>query len=301
MPDAFDSTERFFYWATYKAEGPFNIIELAGLLKCATIDGDTAIRREGAEEWGAFRDLPEFAGAQEISIEAIARHLEEKTRRELASCLPRKTASFPWTPAAIALFLLSVTGLALIFSHVEDAGPMPGAAQATVPAAATFAFPQEYHVEMIFTAKNGFSVTNEVFVDNGKTRTDINLQSAYMIAIARPDQGKSYTLNVDTKTGTQRPFDASKAQMGVTGSNAKFEPIGFEVIRGISCTKYKVTNNGKAWFLWVDTARQAPVQLVPENGENGVITITYKNYQVGPQDPALFELPAGYHLTLLKS
>jgi hypothetical protein len=69
---------------------------------------------------------------------------------------------------------------------------------------------------------------------------------------------------------------------------------------GAACMKYKVTSNAsnKVSFMWVDAATKAPVKMVAEDGS---FTMLWKNYKAGPQDPALFEVPAGYKVMSMQS
>jgi hypothetical protein len=114
-----------------KVEGPFDLIELAAQFRYATIDAATPVTLEGAEEWLAFRERPEFAAAQAISIEAIAAHLERRVRPEVS---PKTFGNIGfWTP--LALGLACVVGLVALLTP----GPVPS--PATVPVVSSPAGP----------------------------------------------------------------------------------------------------------------------------------------------------------------
>jgi hypothetical protein len=108
------SHRRFFCWLKDQTEGPFDLVELAGLFKQLNIGPDTLICREGEDLWKEFRGLPEFASAQEMSIETIARHLEERAR---AGRSPKATTfSFPWAIATSVICALVVAGFAILLT-----------------------------------------------------------------------------------------------------------------------------------------------------------------------------------------
>jgi hypothetical protein len=121
--------QRFFCSVQDKAEGPFDLIELAAELKYAHINADTPICREGKEDWVAFRDLPEFVSAQEMSIETIARHLVEKARIQRSSRSPRKIPPLFWI-LAVATYFSGVVVLVVITTPVP---PAPKTSKPQIP------------------------------------------------------------------------------------------------------------------------------------------------------------------------
>lgn len=86
---------RFFIFpATNEVEGPFELLELAGLLKDGLITGETQTLVEGEEQWLPFQERTEFNLAREISHEAIALHAKEKAEAKVSSFSPRKLLIF---------------------------------------------------------------------------------------------------------------------------------------------------------------------------------------------------------------
>ena len=63
-------------------------------------------------------------------------------------------------------------------------------------------------------------------------------------------------------------------------------------------TKYKVTSDKtkQVFFFWLDVARKIPVQMAAADGS---LVVKWKNFVAGPQDPSLFEVPAGYQVTAM--
>jgi len=157
-----------------------------------------------------------------------------------------------------------------------------------------FAFAKQYSADMVITSSDGNVLTNKIYMDDGKVRTDMSMHGMAMVLIARPDQQKVYRILVDQKMVMETPYDAAKYKklMGPAGPDARFELIGPDTLQGVACTKYKVTSgDGKVSNLWVDASTKAPVMMMAEDNS---VTIQWKNYKTGPQDASLFEPPADY-------
>jgi hypothetical protein len=192
--------------------------------------------------------------------------------------------------AAVKLSLVAGFLLAGCLLH-----PEPLAAQAAPAALPPFAFARQYSAVMVITVRDGNVITNKVYMDGGKVRSELAMQDNSMAMIVRPDQQKVYRVIVDQKLVMEMPLDPAHYDklMGPAGPNAKIEAVGPETVNGIACMKYKVTTpDGKICDLWVDAAKKAPVKLVEQDG---TYSAEWKNYQTGPQPAALFDPPADYH------
>jgi hypothetical protein len=99
-----------------RIQGPFDLIELAGQLRFAAIDGETLVARKGEEDWLVFRDRAEF-----VAVQGIAAPLEEKTR------VGRPTKLFagigPWTVGTIGL--ACAAGILALLSPAPAPAPAP--------------------------------------------------------------------------------------------------------------------------------------------------------------------------------
>jgi hypothetical protein len=129
----------------------------------------------------------------------------------------------------------------------------------------------------------------------------MTMQGMNIVAIVLPDQQKVYSIMEAQKMVMVMPYDPAKYKkylIGTPGFDGKFEAAGSETVDGIACDKYKVTTDNKVYDLWIDSAKKQPVKLA---AEDGAFTATWKNYQAGPQDPALFQVPAGYQMINLPS
>jgi outer membrane lipoprotein-sorting protein len=71
---------------------------------------------------------------------------------------------------------------------------------------------------------------------------------------------------------------------------ATCKKLGTETVNGRSCDKWEITDkSGKKETLWIDQKLHFPIK-----SSDGQITTEFTNIKEGPQDPALFKVPAGY-------
>ena len=140
-------------------------------------------------------------------------------------------------------------------------------------------------------------LTVKIYMDNGKLRNEVTANGMQMVSIVRPDQQKMYSVMTAQKMVMVMPLDPEKIKRVMplgSGGDGKIETVGPDTVDGVAATKYKMTTGeGKVNFLWVDAARRFPVKIASEDGS---FTILWKNFQVGPQDAALFEPPSGYQV-----
>lgn len=98
---------RFYcYPASNEVEGPFELVELAGLLHQKHISGETPTLLEGEETWIPFQERPEFHFATEMPREAVQLHVQEQASAQESSFSPRKLLTFAWVMAPLFLYLL---------------------------------------------------------------------------------------------------------------------------------------------------------------------------------------------------
>jgi len=81
-PQAPRKSARWFYrTASGQAQGPFDFVELAALLRCGDITGATLTRSDGdkGDAWMPFHKRHQFGWARDMPPEVIYRNLEAKT------------------------------------------------------------------------------------------------------------------------------------------------------------------------------------------------------------------------------
>lgn len=186
------------------------------------------------------------------------------------------------------LFLVVVAGCCLL---------RPESLFAQTPdAVSPFGPTKQFSADMVITTDKGQNITQKIYNDSGKVRTEMSMQGMQMVSIVRPDQQKVYSVMVAQKMVMVMPYDPEKYKkmmVASSGPQGKFELVGPDTVEGVVCTKYKVTSDkdNKVFFMWVDAATKVPVKMMAEDNS---VTILWKNYKTGPQDPALFEPPADY-------
>ena len=120
----FTSTSpRFFCMVRNKEAGPFDLVELAAEIKYGHIDASTPVRRDGSEDWLVFRDLPEYAAAQAVPIEEIARHLQEKEQGGSSSPSSDEPRPFPWIIPIGALVISGLLLTAIVLYLEQEPAP----------------------------------------------------------------------------------------------------------------------------------------------------------------------------------
>jgi hypothetical protein len=68
--------------STSKIEGPFDIVELAGLLRSGGITGETLTQAEGDQVWVAFQNRREFDSARNMPADVIYQHLKDEDEEQ---------------------------------------------------------------------------------------------------------------------------------------------------------------------------------------------------------------------------
>ena len=106
MPTNLKPARKFYCYPSEQVEGPFQLVELAGLLRAGHITGETLTLLEGEEQWLPFQDRQEFHFDKEIPQDAIDRHLKESHAEQESSFTPRKLLSFAWVMAIPLLIIL---------------------------------------------------------------------------------------------------------------------------------------------------------------------------------------------------
>jgi hypothetical protein len=187
----------------------------------------------------------------------------------------------------LRLLLLFVAGCCLLL-------PKTASAQSAPPG---YTFPKQFSAEQVVTIKGGQTMTSKIYSDNGKVRNEISMNGMQNVSIIRPDQQKMYSIMVAQKMIMVMPLDPEKIKKMMppgSGGDEKVETVGPDTVDSVAATKYKITgNDGKVFFFWVDAAKQLPIKMASDDGS---FTIAWKNFQSGPQDPALFEPPSDYQV-----
>jgi hypothetical protein len=127
----------------------------------------------------------------------------------------------------------------------------------------------------------------------GMRRMDLTADGEKVAVIFRPDRKQMFIVMDAQKVAMVMPIDPGKQPVmdPSTDPSATWTKSGSESIAGVECTRYdwgNATNKGQAW---VENKRSVLVRVT--NAEDGS-RIDFTDYQLGPQRPTLFEIPAGY-------
>jgi len=124
-----------------------------------------------------------------------------------------------------------------------------------------------------------------------------------MIMIMRLDKKMSWTLMPSEKKYIEMSLDQASSQAKDDTSKYKIEQtvIGPEMLNGVNTTKSKIIMTGPkgekmGGFMWTTkdniVVKMDAIAIDKKNKMRFKIELT--NLKIGKQDPALFEIPAGY-------
>jgi hypothetical protein len=168
-----------------------------------------------------------------------------------------------------------------------------------------------YSADVIFFAK-GKQTSGHINVDGPKERRQAkNAAGIDKTLIIRRDQGKAgvvFDLKPNRKLAVEMRMAAAEAA-GETGApgididafyGAEATPEGSEIIDGLQTTKYNIKIDGGPDLVvnatvWA-TDDGIIVKMIGKtsiDADNAPSRFELKNVQRGPQDPTLFEIPAG--------
>jgi hypothetical protein len=150
---------------------------------------------------------------------------------------------------------------------------------------------QEFSADMI--SRVGKEIVNaRIYVAQGKIR----MEMPESIMIIRMDKNISWMVMPSEKMYMEHPINLSSAPKVSKNFDGEIErvPMGTEPVDGKPAEKFQVTytENGKksSVYQWL-RGSEIPVKVEAVDGSWGM---EYKNLEVGPQSPDLFEPPEEY-------
>jgi hypothetical protein len=153
--------------------------------------------------------------------------------------------------------------------------------------------------------KRGTTTTSKVYATSTATRTDGEQRGKKFIAITRWDRKVLWSIMPDQKMYVEMQIPVGSESAGAMNELAKGmmkdaqvkrESLGTEQVEGFQCDKTRMT---VTWQGITGTTTEWAAKelggfvLKKQDDTTGELT-EYENIQLGPQDPSLFELPAGY-------
>lgn len=150
------------------------------------------------------------------------------------------------------------------------------------------------------------AVEGPVYFSQGKERREMLIQGMRQIMIFRHDKKLMWTLMPEQRMYVEMKLGGNEAGSGADrGDLADYEfeqtTVGEEEVNGVMTTKSKIIMTGKKgekmgglWWLSKDGIIVKMDVIAMDKGSKGRIKQELKNIKIGRQDPALFEVPAGY-------
>jgi hypothetical protein len=153
----------------------------------------------------------------------------------------------------------------------------------------------DYSAERIIASAQG-EIRQRVYASAGKERMETTMGGNAMVNILRRDRQLMWMLMPAQRMYMEIDASAAQAQQPVGPEpGVELTELGSERLDGTATTKYRmVSGDGSVnGFVWL-TADNIPLktEMQGEGGER--IVVRLEKLRLERQDPALFELPAGY-------
>jgi outer membrane lipoprotein-sorting protein len=159
----------------------------------------------------------------------------------------------------------------------------------------------EYAADSSMETAQG-AMKGRVYAAPGKERREMNQGGQKMITIMRQDKKVTWMLMPEQKMYMEMAMD-NKSHRSESISDYKIEQtvVGKETVNGVSATKSKVVMTDSkgakmGGFMW-STPDKIAVKtdvIAMDKSSKMRMKMDLTNLKVGKQDPALFEIPAGY-------
>jgi hypothetical protein len=155
---------------------------------------------------------------------------------------------------------------------------------------------------MVITYPPAKSLTIRIDYTAQRIRREMSAFGTRFVFIVDRTRDKTFVLFPDLKRYAVRPLRPGEHDtVKQLARNAKLEKVGPDTIDGVACVKYRLegrslrgrTFNG---FLWL-TAQNIMIRMEGQTTAKGKmrqIKIEMRDLRIGPVDPAVFAIPAGY-------
>lgn len=146
------------------------------------------------------------------------------------------------------------------------------------------------------SAQGNFSA--KVYQAGNKERTEMSMGGMQTVTIMRRDRNVMWTLMPAQRMYREASLKSLPAE-GTVPEDVEISAVGEERVEGVNATKYKMLLKDRSGggFVWL-TPDNIPVKMDMltrgRDGSKNRMTMVLKNIRTGRQDPALFEVPAGY-------
>jgi len=162
--------------------------------------------------------------------------------------------------------------------------------------------------EMVMTMTSNNQITTSVgkmYISDAKMRMETEMNGMKSITISKsPDEVYIYNPAAKTAmkmTGSEEIAEAPNEWAQKSSDTTRYKIIGEEKKDGFDCLIVQYTDPTNPTFSsksWVRKDNGLPVRVEAQSSEETFVN-EYKNYNLGPQDPGLFELPAGTQIVTM--
>lgn len=150
---------------------------------------------------------------------------------------------------------------------------------------------------------SGTTMSGKTYVKGTKMRQEITFSGTKMVTLMDTATKVAYSVMPDQKVAMK--VDFSKLQGGnssptdqVTGMPADTKVAGTDTVDGKSATIYQYMKDGTTAKLWIWTEKSVPLKA-DVTGSGVQAHMEFSNYEFGPLDAGLFEVPKDYTVTEL--
>jgi hypothetical protein len=164
-----------------------------------------------------------------------------------------------------------------------------------------------YFAESVMKAAGGPEMVSRMWA-GGPDRWRVEVVGQPTAAIVRLDRKKMYTLLPQAKSYYETTMSEEEAKTTLQGQQpppgkVTRKALGKETVAGRPADKYEVTvtpRGGKAqvYYEWLSTELGMPIKMAAADKS---WSMEYRNIKLGPQDPKLFEVPAGFKKMVMPS
>jgi hypothetical protein len=163
--------------------------------------------------------------------------------------------------------------------------------------------PKSYSAESVLRSGK-MEMVNRVFV-GGRDRWRVEISGQPQVTIVRLDRKLMYTLLPAGKSYYELPMSEGEASPAFKAATPQGKVsrkvLGREQVAGRPTTKYEVSVSvpgrpARINYEWLSEELGVPIKMMAADKS---WSMEYRNLKLGPQDPKLFEVPAGYKKLVL--
>lgn len=141
------------------------------------------------------------------------------------------------------------------------------------------------------------TTTGKILATENAVRVESEAKGKKSINITRFDRNVIWVLMPEQKMYMEMPFQRiGEMAAAMKGATVKRDALGPEQVGAYHCDKSLVetTYEGRVYVTIEWAAKELDGFVVKRADEKESWSTEYQNVQLGPQDPALFDIPAGY-------